>query len=202
MFKRKKFMALCATTLAGISALGTLPQIVLADVTKAGDTVITYEGAPKPAEWGLSVPATINMDKKADNDRRAYGNGKVAIVNEDGTAFTDKTKARTFKVVGSGVNKDSNNQNVLVDANKGTATTAHLFARFEDQGGEQPTALISGVGDTAADSKDDVLTTVLESKIDNSIATHRWLQVNVFTERLQGQNVKTTLSWTATEETS
>lgn len=156
----------------------------------------------KPAEWGLSVPATINMNQKADNNKRAYGNGKVAIVNEDGTAFIDKTKARTFEIVGSGVNKDSNNQNILVDANTGAATTAHLSARFEDQGGEQPTALISGVGDTVADSKDDALTTVLESKIDNSIAPHRWLQVNVFTDKLQGQNIKTTLSWTATEKTS
>ncbi|MEY8515308.1 hypothetical protein, partial [Lactococcus taiwanensis] len=68
MFKRKKFMVLCATTLAGVSALGSLaPMVAFADVAKNGDTVVTYEGATKPAEWGLSVPSTIQLDKKADS---------------------------------------------------------------------------------------------------------------------------------------
>ncbi|MCW2279543.1 hypothetical protein, partial [Lactococcus lactis] len=97
MFKRKKFMALCATTLAGISALGSFASMAtFADVTKNGDTVVTYEGAPKPAEWGLSVPATVKLDKEAGDSM--YGNAKVSIVDSD-TATTFKgNEDKTFRV--------------------------------------------------------------------------------------------------------
>ncbi|WP_242328076.1 hypothetical protein [Lactococcus lactis] len=53
MFKRKKIMTLCATTLAGLSALGSFaPMAASADVAKNGDTVVTYEST-KTSRMGI-----------------------------------------------------------------------------------------------------------------------------------------------------
>ncbi|MEY8521235.1 hypothetical protein [Lactococcus taiwanensis] len=145
MFKRKKFMALCATTLAGVSALGSFaPIAALADVDKSGDTVITYEGAPKPVEWGLSVPATIKLENKISLNGRdiCYGNGKVAIVNEEGQSLVDASKDRTFSVSG---NCDSMMGDLFLKNVKKTAKApCDLYATFpNNQGDPEPVTLTS-----------------------------------------------------------
>ncbi|WP_242328091.1 hypothetical protein, partial [Lactococcus lactis] len=121
MFKRKKFMALCATTLAGVSAMSSLaPMAAFADVAKNGDTVVTYDGAPKPAEWGLSVPATVKFDKDAKtqyyNSLIKFGNLQVAIVDENGTNFKDSTKDHNFEIVPKGTNFDDKGVSTIKNA--------------------------------------------------------------------------------------
>ncbi|MGV8956936.1 hypothetical protein [Lactococcus lactis] len=202
MFKRKKFMALCATTLAGLSALGSFaPMAAFADVAKNGDTVVTYEGAPKPAEWGLSVPATIKLDKTTDGGNTAWSSGKFEIVKDDGSTFSDTSKDRTFTI--SGTPKE----------NVGSADRFYLFEdgintqgkdkievmmKAQDQGASEPTNWATAAsGSSIALSQ---ATFDINSKSDGSVAPSRYWVAGIHREPLQKLNYSNTMSWTATEK--
>ncbi|MEY8515298.1 hypothetical protein [Lactococcus taiwanensis] len=203
MFNSKKTLALCATTIASISALGTLPQLVLADVAKAGDTVITYEGAPKPAEWGLSVPASVKLDKVSDVNgaKIHYGNMKVAVVDAQGQVLVDASKDRTFSVAGKGT---GTNGNLVFADSSGKKFDNYLYAAYAgNQGDAEPATMTKTIWD-AASNKADTLNSDIITKADGSNAkSEKWLQFGV-NEAKQGFNVKDsyteTISWTATEK--
>lgn len=197
MFNSKKVFALCATTLAGFSAVSSLaPMTALADVAKNGQTTVTYEGAPQPAEWGLSVPATVKLDHKSGYV--SYGNAKIEIVDKNGTAFKDSTKEHTFDIAGSSANKNSGDQMILVDENTGVSLDEKLFAKFGNQGEEASETKV-GINTALSDSSSEsALKTTIVSKTDNSVAPHNWIQFQTYASCLQ--NGKNTISWTATEK--
>ena len=86
MFNSKKVFALCATTLAGFSAVSSLaPLTAFADVAKDGQTTVTYEGAPTPAEWGISVPSSLVLSDEVKQI------GTVSIITEDDTKLVGHT---------------------------------------------------------------------------------------------------------------
>ncbi|MCW2282231.1 hypothetical protein [Lactococcus lactis] len=204
MFKRKKFMALCATTLAGLSALGSFaPMAASADVAKNGDTVVTYEGAPKPAEWGLSVPANVKLDKSSNvaGSNIHYGNMKVGIVDDQGQSLVDATKDRTFSVSGKGT---GTNGNLSFTDKSGQKYNNFLYAAYTgNQGDSEPTTMTKAVWDAASNDATKLVSN-FETKADGSNANaEKWVQFGV-NEAKQGFNKNTnyseTISWTATEK--
>ncbi|MEY8515304.1 hypothetical protein AALA94_10630, partial [Lactococcus taiwanensis] len=128
-----------------VSALGSFaPIAALADVDKSGDTVITYEGAPKPAEWGLSVPAALNLtedetDANLDKNHAPevkYNIGTVEIVSVDGTEFADQTSDRVFRVNVTSKYTGGQNNDYMRMANKTDNTQlVPLLVKVSDQGG-------------------------------------------------------------------
>ncbi|MGV8956348.1 hypothetical protein [Lactococcus lactis] len=205
MFKRKKFMALCATTLAGISALGSFaPMAASADVAKNGDTVVTYEGAPKPAEWGLSVPSTIKLDKETDSGTTKWGYGKIAIVKEDGSEFSDTTKDRTFRI--AGVPKlGSDSAFYLYQDNDVTKASVKAMITPLAQGAADPVdwkvaSVNSGFSVKLCANFD------IDAKSDNSIPPSRNWVIGIHDDGgssiIKKYNYSNTMAWTATEKTS
>ncbi|WP_242328171.1 hypothetical protein [Lactococcus lactis] len=216
MFKRKKFMALCATTLAGISALGSFaPMATFADVTKNGDTVVTYEGAPKPAEWGLSVPANLELKDEPGAESMQPGdvylaikNCKLSIVKEDGTDYTD-TQDRTFNLKG-----EVANEGYLVGTKDPTKKTA-LEAKIMDVGApDEKDDEFNGYGISGADLKNQTIEATY--KADGSQKAERYVKLYSFLRTDSSINkvgvkdlieagsgsLQTSVSWTATEKTS
>lgn len=202
MFKRKKFMALCATTLAGISALGSFaPMAASADVAKAGDTAITYEGAPKPAEWGLSVPSTVKLDEGTSNTGQSglftSKNCKLSIVKENGTDYTD-TQDKTFNINGS-----VENAGKLIGT-KDTSIKSDLnvyISKVGDSNEKEDT--FEGYGISGSTLKDQNIEATY--KADGSQKAERYVKLYAFTQDLQnktkdGENLQTSVSWTATEQ--
>ena len=106
MTNSKKLIVLYATTIVSLSTFsGTLSQVASADTSKLGETVVTYEGAPQPAEWGLSMPANLNLTKdvsdttlNSTHPEVKYNIGTVEIVGTDDSEFVDRTSDRTFRV--------------------------------------------------------------------------------------------------------
>ncbi|MGV8956354.1 hypothetical protein [Lactococcus lactis] len=201
MFKRKKFMALCATTLAGISALGSFaPMAASADVAKNGDTVVTYEGVPKPAEWGLSVPATVKLDTEVNGYK--IHNDKIEIVKVDGSTFEDTTTDHNFSISGTVKNLGANNKPVLVNVNDSTKTTPLLLG-VTSQGASDP-----GIGSLDIRPNTSKISNIaISTKQDNSSsAPHVYLRSAVTKSKAEsaanGADLNTTISWTVTEKTS
>ncbi|WP_242326930.1 hypothetical protein [Lactococcus lactis] len=204
MFKRKKFMALCATTLAGLSVLGSFaPMAAFADVAKAGDTVVTYEGAPKPAEWGLSVPSTVKLDEGTSNAGQSgiftSKNCKLSIIKEDGTDYTD-TQDKTFNINGSVENAGkligTKDTSIKVDLNV-------YISKVGDSNEKEDTFV--GYGISGSTLKDQNIEATY--KADGSQKAERYVKLYAATQQLQsvtkdGENLQTSVSWTATEKTS
>lgn len=168
----------------------------------------------KPAEWGLSVPTTVKLDKEyLDSSKLTMcGNAKLEIVNEDGSTFKNDQKNHTFEITGSGAYKVSSgfisNGNVLKDKDGNvlsntidgfSPTPVFLEFAYANQGEAEPKNLLESPGFT-----DDALKTTIESKTDNSIAPHKWLQfsINFSSKQKIEKNASTTIRWTATEKTS
>ncbi|WP_242328189.1 hypothetical protein [Lactococcus lactis] len=201
MFKRKKFMALCATTLAGLSVLGSFaPMAALADVAKAGDTVVTYEGAPKPAEWGLSVPATVKLDKEANDSM--YGNAKVSIVDSD-TATTFKgNEDKTFLVRLK--SQYLNRGHMILRNAKDQKISAAMYTSRTPQSAneDEPTGWATP---TDGGSTNRETSTEIAAPADGSVKASRWFQfIGEHVKKLTpaGDSMTDTLSWTAIEKTS
>ncbi|MGV8957630.1 hypothetical protein [Lactococcus lactis] len=204
MFKRKKFMALCATTLAGISALGSFaPMMAFADVAKNGDTVVTYEGAPKPAEWGLSVPSTIRLDKVADSGNTRWGTGKLEIVSEDGSTFQDKTKDRTFSIDGTPtlVSPRASKTFMIFKDEDASTNGCMVYVKALDQGATEPTAW-PGQADASISALKNI---EIVSMSNNSKSPSRILGLGAYESNdplVWTHNFTNTIQWTATEKTS
>ncbi|MCW2280409.1 hypothetical protein [Lactococcus lactis] len=206
MFKRKKFMALCATTLAGISAFGSLaPMAASADVAKNGETVVTYESAPKPAEWGLSVPSTIRLDKVADSGDSRWGTGKLEIVSEDGSTFQDKTKDRTFSIDGEPAHLSPDNKDVFMIFKDGVTSSEPLekcsvYIKTLDQGATELTAW----PEQATTSISALKNIEIVSMSNNSKSPSRILGLKARCPYtiIWRNNLTNTIQWTATEKTS
>ncbi|MGV8958739.1 hypothetical protein [Lactococcus lactis] len=202
MFKRKKFMALCATTLAGISALGSFaPMAAFADVAKNGDTVVTYEGAPKPAEWGLSVPSTVKFDKDAKtryiDAPIKFGNLQVAIVDENGTSFKDSTKDHNFEIVPKGTNFDNKGVSTIKSADGSIGRIYYSLALKQGQAAPTDDMDYANSGNWA--------TTTIETKADGSNVNPTVdYQIGIGANGLVSVSTQLTdtISWTATEKTS
>ncbi|WP_242327898.1 hypothetical protein [Lactococcus lactis] len=203
MINSKKILALCATTIASFSALGSLPQAVLADVAKAGDTVVTYEGAPQPAEWGLSVPASINLDKVSDIDgaKIHYGNLKVAVVDAQGQSLVDATKDRTFSVSGKGTGA---NGGLAFDDGSGNKSDNFLFAAYAgNQGDTEPTDMTKSVWDVAANTATALDSDIITKADGSNAKSEKWVQFGVDEAKSgfdKAGHYTETISWTATEK--
>ena len=105
---RKKTFALCATSLIGLSMLGSLAtaKTASADVTTEGKTTVVYNGKPsEPSAWGLSVPTMVGLNNPdvafAEVGNGLRGMGKIAIVSRDGAQFAPDTKDRSFSISGT-----------------------------------------------------------------------------------------------------
>ncbi|MCW2282234.1 hypothetical protein [Lactococcus lactis] len=204
MFNSKKFFTLCATSIAGFSAVASIaPVSVFADAAKNGETVVTYDGAPQPAEWGLSVPATVKLDKEASTNstnKFAYSNSKIAIVSQDGSEFEDSNKDRTFTVNGTSANIDAANNNMLL---KGADnSTVRMLAHVYNQG----TAANSNWDMQSSNANADNLHNIdiTSSKDGNSTKkTERNIQFGGDVALMTAHtNYSNTISWTANEKTS
>ncbi|MGV8958740.1 hypothetical protein [Lactococcus lactis] len=202
MFKRKRFMALCATTLAGISALGSFaPMATFADVAKAGDTVVTYEGATKPAEWGLSVPSTIKLNEgtcTAQGNLYLVKNCKINIVKTDGSDYSDP-QDKTFILKGN-----MSNDGYLV-GKVDTSQKVQLQAKIMDIGDdhEKDDKLINTMGAVLGDELQQE-NIEIPYKSDGSQKAERYIKFIASKGQLQkaADQLQTSVSWTATEKTS
>lgn len=202
MFKRKKFMALCATTLAGVSAMSSLaPMAAFADVAKNGDTVVTYEGTPTPADWGLSIPATVKFDKDAktryNNASIKFGNLQVAIVDENGTSFKDSTKDHSFEIVPKGTNINSKGVSTIKSADGSIEKVYYSLALKQGQAAPTDDMNYANSGSWA--------TTTIKTKADGSNVNPTVdYQIGIGANGLKSISTQLTdtISWTATEKTS
>ncbi|MCW2282225.1 hypothetical protein [Lactococcus lactis] len=186
MFNSKKFFTLCATSIAGFSAVASIaPVSVFADAAKNGETVVTYDGTPQPAEWGLSVPATVKLDKNGnvDTEPGVYGVGKLAIVTETGADYKDSVKNHVFNVHGS------------VSADK--IGEKPLYFGAGNQGNAEPTSWVGTPQDNLTNGLDIMLTTTTSG----SVAPNLYINFGVKDEDAGTVNVgdSTTVSWTAAE---
>lgn len=206
MFTSKKFMALCATTLAGVSALGSFaPMAASADAAKNGETVITYEGAQKPEEWGLSVPATVNLDKIPSNGSAAsrYGNAKLAIVSSDANTDFKGTTDKTFVINGSVLYKNGDGKMLFKNA-KDESITTDMYGMLDSQTADaaEPTAWNDPAGQRS--ENESLLKNIeIQAPADGSLKPARWLQIygdDVATITPEGDSMTNTISWTANEK--
>ncbi|MEY8515274.1 hypothetical protein, partial [Lactococcus taiwanensis] len=173
--------------------------------------VVTYEGAPQPAEWGLSVPASVKLDKIATNDSNlAYGDAKLAIVGEDGNdSFTDVNKDHSFVVSGA-LNGITGSTMTLVN-NGDTSQHTYLMAKALSQG----TAATENVSmDIRNAMKSNIENIEIISKTDNSTTPERYMQFGVHKQRTSeggseigadaknenGAGLSATIAWTAAEK--
>ncbi|MEY8515260.1 hypothetical protein [Lactococcus taiwanensis] len=194
MFNSKKFFTLCATSIAGFSAVASIaPVSVFADAAKNGDTVVTYDGTPQPAEWGLSVPATVKLDASGEvisvanrqNYPVTYGTGQVKIIQEDGSdyptgkSFTvDAQATRLATADGSSVN--------LYALKHGTSEPADHLGNIDNAwltGGN------SGSLEFDANSRSNWVSFSVKDR-------------DLTSQQLINQKLNSTISWTATEKTS
>ena len=155
---KSKIVTLGAAAVMGVTSLGVPQVIAHADTTKSGDTIVSYTGtAPQPKDWGISVPATVNLSETekaaAFNNlgvtgTRKYGSGNLSIVDANGAAFEDPSGNRTFSV--SGTSQVTANQEWLMmkDSN---GNTVDLAFGVTDQGRNNP-AVIQQVMDNVKDN--------------------------------------------------
>ncbi|MCW2282186.1 hypothetical protein [Lactococcus lactis] len=188
MFNSKKFFTLCATSIAGFSAVASIaPVSVFADAAKNGETVVTYDGTPQPAEWGLSVPATVKLDKNGNvgTEPGVYGVGKLAIVTETGADYEDSVKDHTFNVYGS------------VSADK--IGEKPLYFGTGNQGDAEPTSWIGTPQNNLADDLDFDFVTKADG---SNVAPNLYINFGVKDGDAGTVNVgdSTTISWTAAEK--
>ncbi|MGV8956345.1 hypothetical protein [Lactococcus lactis] len=197
MFNSKKFFTLCATSIAGFSAVASIaPVSVFADAAKNGDTVVTYDGTPQPAEWGLSVPATIKLDKITDSGQTAWGSEKLEIVKDDGSTFSDTSKDRTFTISGTPKNLTEANRFTLHGENNLAINT---MMNALPQGEGEPTEwrkASAGSNMTLDKATFDII-----SKSDGSTTPSRYWVVGIHDGAgLKPVNYSNTMAWTATEK--
>uniref|UniRef100_UPI001F5806C6 hypothetical protein n=1 Tax=Lactococcus lactis TaxID=1358 RepID=UPI001F5806C6 len=170
-----------------------------------GETVVTYDGTPQPAEWGLSVPATVKLDKEV-NDDSMYGNAKIAIVSTDTNTDFKGDADQTFVVSGSALYKDEHGLLQLKNAKDQSIVTG-LFGMLENQTatGAEPTGW-GKPGGLRFQDEAKLKNIEIQAPVDGSLKTSRWLQfygVSVKGLALtEGDSMTTTISWTATEKTS
>ncbi|MEY8515264.1 hypothetical protein [Lactococcus taiwanensis] len=187
MLNSKKVFALCATSIAGFSAVASIAPIgAFADTSKSGDTVVTYEGAPQPAEWGLSVPASVKLDKSGNvgTDPGTYGIGKLAIVTETGSDYVDSVKDHTFNVYGTGTSEIGNKP---------------LYVGAGNQGDAEPTTWIGSASNNFGDDLDFDFVTKADG---SNVQPTMYINFGVKDKDSGTVNVgdSTTISWTATEK--
>ncbi|MEY8515295.1 hypothetical protein, partial [Lactococcus taiwanensis] len=164
-------------------------------------TVVTYEGAPQPAEWGLSVPASVKLDNETSTtstNKFAYSNSKIAIVSQDGSDFEDNSKDRTFNVNGVSANVNSVNNNMLLKGsdNSTTRMLAHVYNQgvsastgWDEQSSNATVSNIQNIEFTS--SKDGNSSKKLE----------RGVQFGADIYKITPDiNYSNTISWTATEK--
>ncbi|MEY8521335.1 hypothetical protein, partial [Lactococcus taiwanensis] len=169
------------------------------DVAKSGNTVVTYEGAPKPAEWGLSVPAAVKFDKNAKTQYSGspikFGNLQVSIVNETGTSFKDSTQDHNFEIVPKGTNLNSKGVSTVKSADGAIEKVYYSLALKQGQAAPTDDMDYAKSGNWA--------TTTIETKADGSnVNPSVDYQIGIGANGLQGISTQLTdtVSWTATEK--
>ncbi|MEY8515294.1 hypothetical protein, partial [Lactococcus taiwanensis] len=167
------------------------------DVAKSGNTVVTYEGAPKPAEWGLSVPATLNLNK---NDKKWYfNNAKVAILDSTGGEYSGKTPQK-FIVSGTSSVVKNDKVGMTADPQKNNYL-APLNMYVANQGDNEPASPASGSFQTTQTTN-----TLQNIEFDSSKGkVYKYIQFALWkddlTENDQKKTLSSTISWTASEKT-
>lgn len=205
MFNSKKTVALCATIVASFSTLGGLSQVAFADSSKSGNTVVTLDAVPQPVEWGLSVPASLTLDKTysaSDGTILAYDSNQISITKEDGTNFKDDGQDRSFKV---GFTSEFESNGYMRIKNANTESSITLTGIVHRQGFEYPEHSDNNVIVNSAGIENVANALSFESKADGSnekmtktiefyVAKNKADNINT-----NGAGLRNTISWTATE---
>jgi hypothetical protein len=104
---KRKILTISTATVMSFASLGLTAFTVHADTTKkVGNTVVSYAAQQvQPQEWGISVPATIDLSKDLSqtassgspgisNASLKYGRGTLSIVkvDEKGSPYEDPSK--------------------------------------------------------------------------------------------------------------
>lgn len=183
-------------------------QQLLDQLQRNGNTTVTYEGAPQPAEWGLSVPTTVKLDKPLANDKKnegiaMYGNVKIAIVaTETNTDFKGNTD-KTFVVNGSALYKTTNGLLELVNV-KDHTKSVKMFGLLKPQtaDGAEPTTMSEESEGQDFDNESGLKNIEIQAPVDGSLKTYRWLQFLGQNLKItpEGDSMTNTISWTAAEK--
>lgn len=147
---KRKILTISTATVMSFTSLGLTAFTVHADTKKEGDTVVSYTApAPKPKDWGISVPASVELNKEEgvstsiSNDPRRtvtvmlpaeYGEGQLSIVDADGKTFADPSKDRTFTVSATSADTDGENNDWVLKAKDGTLATLLVNKQNVDMG--------------------------------------------------------------------
>lgn len=200
---KNKVITLGATAIMGISTLG-IPQLAVhADTTKSGNTVVSYTGtAPKPKDWGISVPSAVDLSTEEGNfagiSHVNYGTGELSIVTAEGSSFEDPSRNRSFSV--SGTSQYVAYENMCIPPINQTSdlrTAPWLYASIADQGAVKPT----GIPSNASSDPKTIQNITFESKADGNshspLTRYITFAANVSNNR--NVNYSDKISWTAKE---
>ena len=204
---KSKIVTLGAAAVMGVTSLGVPQVIAHADTTKSGNTVVSYTGtAPQPKDWGISVPATVNLSENSTGTTvLKYGNAKLAIVNADGTTdFTDTSANHKFTI--SGQSQYVNNGGgfgpflmYLNDPDTPSIQDNFLYAYPLSQG-VTPTSDVTWTSEADANPTR-IQNLEIDSNTTNNTPTERYVQFAANKEKAGTQTLSDTISWTASETT-
>ena len=125
-----------------IFVLGIILLLIIFGEIRVGASQIYLESLNlKSADWGISVPNYISLDKNIlaykDNEKNnssfnaIYGVGKVGIVSDTGTFFEDQSKNRQFEIIST---SSSNMSKFALQKKK----YLHLYVKVNKQGVDEP----------------------------------------------------------------
>ena len=203
---KSKIVTLGAAAVMGVTSLGVPQVIAHADTTKSGDTVVSYTGtAPQPKDWGISVPATVNLSENSTGTTiLKYGNAKLAIVNADGTSdFTDTSANHKFTISGQSQYATTTAEYgplmYLGDSSQPYNQEDYLYAYPLPQG-SAPTSDVTWTSEQNA-WPSRIQNLEIDSNTTNSTPTERYVQFAVNKEKAGTKTLSNTISWTASETT-
>lgn len=184
--------------MVGVTSLGLTTFTVHADTKKAGDTIVSYTAQVQPKQWGISVPANVDLGKNESYPNCLQANATLSIVTDTGALFTD-VKIHTFNVSG-------NFTTPVVD-------DQFCFVNNEDKQQVKGQLRLFNQGDTVKDwgtaggtytTTEGLKSIVIKSYDDKHVAPSRVVQFEGDKDKLEAANknnagLSARISWTAKE---